>query len=384
MVHYLDDPVNGRRTVKPKYIDTYVGTRRTLSGKVVLSPGSTTPDPETPPPPVGNKPIMFVWSGVVTESQAVTTLGQKPQGWCRYVQRNQLGTMVRDLTAVASQGLHLHVGCGAASDKTAFPEGSRELMLGLANKTAFAVDFWTTYLQNLNTVARAHPGVIVKAAGMVEPETGWVQGAHGSTSVALGEPTSGTAAQRAKTLAAIGRFHAEWFNLARVHAPLIIPTLWIGGTGLRNTERNLMFDAMGDGEGPGEVLTDPYNNNKDLTERPSDTWRPFVNAFRATGGAHYRHWQRWGTPPIGLGETGIAHHKPATATRPAVEVYTDAEMVAWLVNVYDDAVTMGLTQVNYFNSSGPNGVQAIINAEYPRAAAALSGEITQAKRALAA
>lgn len=383
MPTYYDDAAGTRKSGVLRFYDDPLGVRHNLSGNWRLDKGTSgggeTPVDPNPGGGSGNLPLMFVYPGPGESDASIeATLGQRPQGLCVYVQRPQLSTMVGTLSTLVRKGLHLQVGVGAPNDKPpTYPNGSLELMKGLADGTPLAVDFWSTLLTNMNTVSRVNPNIIVKIAPIVEPETGYMQSSHNSTSIALGEPISGTPtptpASRARTLATIGRFHSEFYALAASLAPLCVRSLWIGGTSLRNTERNLMFDAMPDAWGPQEILTDPYNNARNLTHTAITTWKPKVDAWRVAGQAHNRHWVRWGRPPIGLGETGI--DKLA---------YADAEMVPWISTMYEAAVELKLTQVNYFNSSGPNGQQAILNAANPRASAAFSGEITQAKQALAA
>lgn len=375
---YIVDANGVKRQVTLRELYTPLGVRRLLSGNVNGSSTSTPTPPVDPNPPSGgggDLPLMIVYPGPGRTTDSITaSLGQAPQGWCVYVQRPQLSTMVGLLSPYARAGLHLHIGCGAPNDKPPnYPNGSLELMKGLGDRSAFALDFWTTFCQNMQTVAKVNPNVKVKVAPIVEPETGFMQTGHASTSSSYGEPTSG-ATGRPLTLAAFGRFYTEFYKLMAEHAPACIRTMWLGGSLGRNVERNAMFAPIPDANGPQEIVTDPYNNNLNLAHRAVDTWRPHVDNWRLTTGAHYSHWSRWGKPPIGLGETGI--DKLA---------YTQAQMLPWLESMYDGAVALNLTQVNYFNSSGPNGNQQILGtAGYEQATATFSGEITQAKQALAA
>lgn len=386
MPTYYDLPDGTRVTGELRYFDTPVGVRVSLSGEgVVTSGGGDTPVDPNPGGGFPQLPLMFIWPGGGNSTASMTsTLGQAPQGWCQYVQRPDLDRMVANLSPLARAGYHLQVGCGAPNDKPpTYPSGSLELMKGLADGTTFAVNWWTEYLVNMDTISQINPNITIRIAPIVEPETGYMQGSHNSTSAALGEPTSGTPTQRAQTLATLGKFHAEFFKLAAIYAPKCIRCLWIGGTAQQYAARNLMFDAIPTGAGPQEILTDPYNNAKNLTARAIDTWRPKVDDWRNTGAQHNAHWLRWGSPRIGLGETGISSGRTA-ADGTVTPVYSDAEMVPWIESMYEAAVTLRLTIVNYFNSKGPNGNQQIINASFPQAVAALSGEITQAKQALAA
>lgn len=314
-------------------------------------------------------PLFYVYPGPSETEESITnTLGQQPQGITLYVQRQQVGSLVSLLTPLVKKKYHLQVGCGAANDKTAFPQGSLELMKGLADRTPLAVAWWTEYLTRCETVAKLDPGLLVILAPLVEPETGYMQGSHNSTSVALGEPTTGTPAQRPKTLETIGRFHSEFYKLAAAKAPSCIKALWIGGTALRYAERNAMFSAMP--VGPQRILTDPYNHQHS-TDTAKQTWAPKIADWRSAAGKHHSHFVRWNSPPIGLGETGIKR-----------TAYTDAEMAAWLSTFYEGAVELDLVSVNYFNSAGPIGNEAILNSGFPQSVAAYSGELTQAKAAI--
>jgi hypothetical protein len=306
------------------------------------------PDPgEEPPPEPTTARYLGMYGSSLSDDAMFNMFGQYPEIAATYWQLSNTNNTLATERTRAEKGISAHCVI-APKDGTFSATGARDYVNGLVNGTAFYVDFFSSWLSDLQLASLSAPAGTPKSImfPMCEPEVLRQQGALASLQTFFGGNIQ-------QTMEQIGRYHQAMYDLATTICPNLLRGLWLGGSSSQYTNINWMLGQIT--SGVQRAGTDPYQNSLASGASPTVAWQSRVDAFRSPTGSHYTHWQRWGQPPVIITETGISHYNPNTH----VVVNSDANKAEWISKLRTAMAELDIERVVYFNSAGPNGHQRL-------------------------